>query len=64
MNTTAELITEFAKHTDATAERKKKVFHMIRKEEIHSVEEVKRLLVGLGIATWRVDACIKVHLAK
>jgi hypothetical protein len=50
MNTTAELITEFAKHTDATAERKKKVFHMIRKEEIHSVEEVKRLLVGLGIA--------------
>jgi hypothetical protein len=44
MNTTAELITEFAKHTDATAERKRKVFQMIRREEIQTVEEVKYML--------------------
>jgi len=50
MNTTAELLTEFTKHTDASAERKRQVFRMILREEIHSVERVKRLLVGLGIA--------------
>ena len=44
MNTTAELITEFAKHTDATAERKKKVFQMIRKEQIQTVQEVKHIM--------------------
>jgi hypothetical protein len=44
MNTTAELITEFAKHTDASAERKRKVFQMIRREEIQTVEEVKYML--------------------
>ena len=44
MNTTAELLTEFAKHTDATAERKKQVFHMIRKEQISTVEEVKNIM--------------------
>jgi len=44
MNTIAELLTEFAKHTDASAERKKKVFNMIRKEEIDTVEQVKYIM--------------------
>tara|TARA_R110001606_G_scaffold55527_6_gene135249 strand:+ start:4154 stop:4309 length:156 start_codon:yes stop_codon:yes gene_type:complete len=44
MNTTAELITEFAKHTDASAERKKQVFSMILKEEIYTVTEVKHIM--------------------
>ena len=44
MNTIAELLTEFAKHTDATAERKRQVFHQIRKEQISTVEEVKTIM--------------------
>jgi len=44
MNTIAELLTEFAKHTDASAERKKKVFNMIRREEIYTVTEVKHIM--------------------
>ena len=44
MNTTAELITEFAKHTEATAERKRQVFRMILRDEIYTVQDVKYML--------------------
>ncbi len=61
MNTTAELITEFAKHTDATAERQKE---SVSNDTQRRNTNCRRGKIHVKGYTWRVDACIKVHLAK